>query len=112
MWYQQRRDKRRKPQRKFQYEVAWNKKDVKDVIKQVWRVNDRSHRGWDPILGKLEKSRNSLLRWKKLNMEPTETNIHETMAKVKDLHAGKGNGICHVLNSSKQKPRTRWNRWT
>jgi hypothetical protein len=63
---------------------------VAGVIKQVWRVKHGQPTGWDPIIGKLNKSRSSLLRWIKLNKDPIEANLRATLAKVEEMHMGKG----------------------
>jgi hypothetical protein len=82
--------KKGKIQRRFRFEKAWNKKEVAGVIKQVWRAKHGRLTGWDPIIGKLNKSRSSLLKWVKLNKDPSEADLRATLAKVEEMHVGEG----------------------
>jgi hypothetical protein len=55
------------------------------VESQAWPTN------WlGPVIGKLNKSRSSLLRWVKLNKDPIEADLRATLAKVEEMHMGEG----------------------
>jgi hypothetical protein len=70
--------------------VAWKNQEVKRVIRQIWRRNEGNQRGWKHVLGKLDRSKKSILRWQKINRDPTEKELKETLETVQILQSGEG----------------------
>lgn len=68
----QKRQGRQKPyEKRFRYEARWGKKEVGEVIHQVWRKKSQEVSVWRAIKQNLESSKRSLICWDKENKRPT-----------------------------------------
>lgn len=90
IWFHNKRRSRDKRCSRFQYEVTWKQKEIKEVIQKVLKVKEGTTRVWRQVLGKLKKSKNSYLQWRRINRDPTEKDIQKTLGKVKNLQAVEG----------------------
>jgi hypothetical protein len=54
-----------KKKRLFRYEACWDrKKEVKEVIKKVWKVKSRKDDVWEILKEKIQKCQQALISWK------------------------------------------------
>jgi hypothetical protein len=57
----------------FRYEASWDKqKDPQNIIKQVWRVKQKSSSLWDNVQNKLLGCKQSLKKWVRQNSCPVK----------------------------------------
>jgi exonuclease III len=78
-------------QKLFRYEARWGKNEKsKKVVRQIWREKAPAIRGWQIIKEKLDRSRKGLLRWQKVNRDPTESLISQKTEQLRSLQGLNG----------------------
>ena len=85
VWFQNKNVNRRSKHQFFRYEVAWKNVVDKGLMRKVWKAKERNQNGWSPVLHKLKKSKKTFLMWRKVNRDPSEKEIKETLEKVSSL---------------------------
>jgi len=72
--------------RMFRYEACWAKqKDPQNIIKQVWRVKQKSSSPWDDVQNKLLGCKKSLKKWVRKNSCPVKAQIRSKEQQLRDI---------------------------
>jgi hypothetical protein len=72
--------------RMFRYEPCWAKqKDPQNIIKQVWKVKQKSSSPWDDVQNKLLGCKQSLKKWVRKSSCPMEAQIRSKEQQLRDI---------------------------